>query len=110
MQSVTLKPTSSWRGAIAMRRNRANLKMTARQAATLAASAIQNRILLEPEALIPRRLHVEGVEFIIENGVGNDMLSSDMVTVADSSPTSETLRLTEGGSLPPHGARQGDAR
>lgn len=30
VQSVTLKPTSSWRGAIALRRNRANLKMTAR--------------------------------------------------------------------------------
>lgn len=40
---------------------------------------------------------MEGVEFIIENGVGNDMLSSDMLTVADSSPTRETLRLTEGG-------------
>ncbi|QOZ55450.1 GIY-YIG nuclease family protein [Bradyrhizobium sp. CCBAU 53338] len=73
VESVTLKPTSTWRSATALRRNRTVLKMTSRQAATLAASAIQNRILLEPGALIPRRLHVEGLEFIIENGVGNDV-------------------------------------
>jgi hypothetical protein len=97
VNSVTLKPTSSWRDGTALRRNRASLKMTPRQAATIAASAIQNRVLLEPGALIPRRLGVEGVEFIIENGVGNDMLSSDMVTIADASPTREILRLTEGG-------------
>jgi hypothetical protein len=97
VESVTLKPSSTWRFATALRRNRAILKKTARQAATLAASAIQNRVLLEPGALIPRRLHVEGLEFIIENGAGNDMLSSEMVTVADASPTREILRLTEGG-------------
>lgn len=97
VESVTLKPTSTWRSATALRRNRAVLKMTSRQAATLAASAIENRIMLEPGALIPRRLHVEGLEFIIENGVGNDMLSSDMVTVVDASPTREILCLTEGG-------------
>lgn len=97
VESVTLKPTSTWRSATALRRNRAVFKMTARQAAPLAASAIQNRIMLQPGALIPRRLHVEGIEFIIENGVGNDMLSSDMVTVVDASPTRELLCLTEGG-------------
>jgi hypothetical protein len=97
VESVTLKPTSTWRSATALRRNRVVLKMTSRQAATLAASAIQNRIMLEPGALIPRRLRVGGFEFIIENGVGNDLLSSDMVTVVDASPTREILRLTEGG-------------
>lgn len=97
VESVTLKPTSTWRSATALRRNRAVLKMTSRQAATLAASAIQNRIMLEPGALIPRRLRVEGLELVIENGVGNDLLSSDMVTVVDASPTREILRLTEGG-------------
>lgn len=95
--SVTLKPASTWRDRTTFRRNRPSLKMTARQAATLAASAIQNRVLLEPDALIPRRLQVEGSEFIIEIGAANDMLSSDMVTVADATPTYEVLRLTEGG-------------
>jgi hypothetical protein len=80
VQSVTLKPTSTWRGATALRRNRAIFNMSARQAATLVASAIQNRVLLEPDALIPRRLQVEGSEFIIENGVGNDMLSRAIST------------------------------
>jgi hypothetical protein len=54
-------------------------------------------VLLEPNVLIPRRLQVEGSEFIIENGVGNDMLCSGMVTVADATPTYEILHLTEGG-------------
>lgn len=97
VQSVTLKPTATWRAATALRRNRPTLNMSVRQAATIAASAIQNRVLLEPDALIPRRLQVEESEFIIENGAGNDMLSSDMVTVADATPTYEILRLTEGG-------------
>ena len=97
VESVTLKPTSIWRRATALRRNRPTFPKTARQAASLVASAIQNRVLLEPSALIPRRLQVEGSEFIIENGAGNDMLSSDMVTIADATPTYEILRLTGGG-------------
>jgi hypothetical protein len=40
---------------------------------------------------------VEGAEFIIENGVGNDMLSSDMVVLADETPTNEVLQLTASG-------------
>lgn len=71
--------------------------MTVRQAATLAASAIENRVMLEPGAQLPRRLYVEGVEFIIENGVGCDMLSSGMVTLADDTSTREILRLTDDG-------------
>lgn len=97
VHSVTLKPVKSWKGAERLWRNRARFRMTTRQAATLAASAITNRIILEPRALLPRRLSVEGVEFIIENGVGRDMLSSDMVTLADDTPTPEILRLTDVG-------------
>lgn len=80
VQSVTLKPTLTWGSAT-----------------TLAASAIQNRVMLEPGALIPRRLQVGEVEFIIEKGVGSDMLSSDMAIVADATPAHETLCLTADG-------------
>jgi hypothetical protein len=97
VQSVTLKPTSTWTLARALRRNRTNFPMTDRQAATLAATAIANRVLLQPNALLPRRLIIEKSEFIIENGVGCDMLSSDMISIADSKPTFEILRLTERG-------------
>jgi hypothetical protein len=97
VQSVTLKPASTFSRAAPLRRNREAFSMTARQAATLAASAIENRVMLEPGAQLPRRLYVEGVEFIIENGVGCDMLSSGMVTLADDTSTREILRLTDNG-------------
>jgi hypothetical protein len=97
VQSVTLKPVSTFKRAAGLWRNRAKFSMSPRQAATLAASAIQNRVMLEPEALLPRRLNVEGAELIIENGVGNDMLSSDMVVLANATPANEVLQLTTSG-------------
>lgn len=92
VQSVTLKP-SSWARAEGLWRNRDRLAMTPRQAATLAASAIANRVMLECAALIPRRLPIKGFEFIFENGVGRDMLSSGMVTLESATPVRETLKL-----------------
>ena len=45
----------------------------------LLASAIENRVLLEPGAPIPRRLVVDGTGYIMENEVGRDMASNGMV-------------------------------
>lgn len=79
-------------------RNRESFRMSSRQAGAIAASAIANRILLEPGAIIPRRMTVEGVELIIENGVGRDTLSSDMTVLQESNPIgSEELKLTNAG-------------
>jgi hypothetical protein len=97
VQSVTLKPTRTWKRAASLYRNRDTLQMYPRQAATLAASAISNRVMLEPCAVLPRHLIVDGIDLIIENGVGRDMLSSEMVTLADETPTFEKLCLTERG-------------
>jgi uncharacterized protein len=97
VQSVTLKPVRTFKRATALQRNRASFPASPRQAATLAASAIENRVMLCAGALLPRRLVVEGTELIIENGVGCDLLSSGMVELADVTPTREILRLTEGG-------------
>ncbi|HEY1630456.1 MAG TPA: hypothetical protein VGF56_04035 [Rhizomicrobium sp.] len=71
--------------------------MSPRQAATIVASAIANRIVLEVGARLPRRLEIAGRDFIIENGVGCDMLSSGMVQLVDSTPKYEVLGLTEDG-------------
>ncbi|MDR3486582.1 MAG: GIY-YIG nuclease family protein [Bradyrhizobium sp.] len=94
VESVTLKPVNTFKRAAGLWRNRPKFHMSPRQAATLAASAIENRVMLEPGALLPRRLRVQDVELIIENGAGNDMLSSDMVVLADNMPTNEILQLT----------------
>ena len=93
VRSVTLKAAATFR-AEPLWANRDAFGMTARQAATLAASAIQNRVMLEPGARIPRRLSVDGVELIIENGVGRDILSSRMAVLADQTPGREVFELT----------------
>jgi hypothetical protein len=37
---------------------------------------------------------MSGIEYIIENGVGRDMVSNGMIEVAQGPETHETLRLT----------------
>lgn len=77
--------------------NRASLGMTDRQAAALVASAVANRVRLEPGAVLPRLFTVDGIAMAIENGVGRDMLSSGMVRLANAAVGAETLELTHGG-------------
>lgn len=77
--------------------NRTKFAFSDRQAAALAASAIANRVLLEPGAELPRRLSIEDIDMAIENGVGRDILSSGMATLADDTLGAETLKLTSGG-------------
>lgn len=69
---------------------------TIRQAAALAASAIANRVMIEPGASLPRRLNVSGTPMIIEFGACKDILQSGMATLLHTSPpTQESLALTE---------------
>ena len=73
---------------------------TPRQAAALAASAISNRVLIEDGALIPRSMSIEGVQFVVENGVGRDILKSGLAAlVTASTPASEMFRLTSTGRV-----------
>jgi hypothetical protein len=94
VRSVTLKAANSF-GVEPLWRNRDKFRMSPRQAATIVASAIGNRVLLEPGALVPRRVRIEETDLVIENGAGRDMLSSEMVTLANSSQGQEVLCLTE---------------
>jgi hypothetical protein len=68
-----------------------------RQAAALAASAIANRVLLEPGALLPRRLTVDGAQLIMEFGVCKNILEAGLATFAGGEPTYEQLELTQRG-------------
>jgi hypothetical protein len=69
-------------------------KFSPRQAAALAGSAIANRIMLEANCRIPRRLVIDGVPSIIENGVARDLLKSGMADLApDSTPRHEVFLL-----------------
>jgi len=97
VQSVPIKPVSTFKRADGLWKNDDTIGMKPRQAGALLATAIENRVLLEPGALLPRRLTVEGVEYIIENGVGRDMISNGMITLEDDTRTHEILRLSEAG-------------
>lgn len=91
VKSVSLKPASEFK-AKPLTPNRIPRAFSERQAATLAASAIKNRVLLKGGARIPRRLLGNGIELVIENGAGGDILKSGMATLtSDSVPGNETF-------------------
>lgn len=97
VRSVPIKPVKTFNRADGLWKNDDTIGMKPRQAAAIVASAIQNRIMLQSGALIPRRLIVDGVEYIMENGVGRDMVSNGMITIAENTRTYEILRLTKNG-------------
>lgn len=97
VKSVPIKPVSTFTRAAGLWKNDDTIGMKPRQAGAIVASAIANRVLLEPDCLIPRRLEIEGVEYIIENGVGRDMISNGMIELEDAPVTREILKLTRSG-------------
>ena len=69
-----------------------------RQAAALAASAIANRVLLQKEAVVPRRMYIDGHVYLIENGCGRDILKSGLAElIVAARPEAEAFRITEVG-------------
>lgn len=97
VRSVPIKPVATFKRADGLWKNDDRIGYSKRQTAALLASAIANRVLLEPGALIPRRLTVDGIEYMIENGAGRDMVSNGMIIVADNTKTRELLGLTPPG-------------
>ncbi|WP_431280877.1 GIY-YIG nuclease family protein [Humitalea sp. 24SJ18S-53] len=100
--SVPIKPWSVLRLRAHLLRpspNKPVPRPTVRMAKAIAASAISNCAMLHTGAIIPRRLVIEGVECIIENGCGGDMIHASMVEPVEprAKPLDETLRLTAKG-------------
>lgn len=97
VESVPIKPVEKIKIGPLFPINK-NIGPSARQAAALASSAIANRVMLAPGALIPRRLTVSGKLLIIENGVGRDILRTGLAVLAtDANPGEEVFRLSEFG-------------
>lgn len=94
--SVPVKPLSSWRRVEPLRTSVKNIGPTDRMAKAIVASAIQNNVRLEPGVPIPRLLVIDGVEFLIENGCGREMIKAGVVQLpkAGSAPRDETMSLT----------------
>lgn len=97
VRSVPIKSVATFTRAAGLWKNDESIGMKPRQAGAIVATALANGVLLEPNCLLPRRLEVEGIEYIIENGVGRDMVSNGMIVVHDSTATREILKLTAAG-------------
>lgn len=81
MKSVVIKPTSQFSARPTVRFPQSRRGLTIRQAVALAASASANGIPLDGECHVPRKLTVNGVDGLIENGVACDLLTSGTVSV-----------------------------
>ena len=97
VRSVPIKPAATFTRAAGLWENDDVIGMKPRQAGAVIATALANGVLLSAHCLLPRRLTIEDVEYIIENGVGRDMVSNGMIEVHDGAVTHEVLRLTQRG-------------
>lgn len=70
VRSVPIKPVATFARAAGLWKNDESIGMKPRQAGAIVATALANGVLLEPNCLVPRRLEVQGIEYIIEKGLG----------------------------------------
>lgn len=96
VESVPIKPLANFKPE-RLYANRDRFRMSVRQAAALAASAIVNRVLLAEGALIPRLMTLDSTPMAIENGVGRDILSSGMARLGGGELGREILSLSAEG-------------
>lgn len=90
MDSVVVKPVGQFIDKPTVRFPNKSRKLSLRQTVAVAASAAANGISMAGECRIPRKLIVDGVEGLVENGVACDLLTSSAVSIeaAADPPTS----------------------
>jgi hypothetical protein len=94
VESVPIKPANNFKAEVLSPMNKPLKNFTPRMAAALAASAIANRIVLEEGCIIPRQLFLEDKEYLIENGVGKDILKVEMASIIFSpNPRRESFKV-----------------
>lgn len=95
MNSVVIKPVKQFTPRPTQRFPNKTRDATLRQAVALVAAAAANGVLMDAECQIPRRVTIEGVYGLVENGVSCDILTSGMATVMPSeNPADEYFQLT----------------
>lgn len=91
MDSVVVKPVGQFIARPTLRFPNKTRKLSLRQAAALIASAAANGIIVDGPCHIPRRMTVDGVEGLIENGVSCDLLTSGTVTISPASTAADEI-------------------
>lgn len=95
MDSVVIKPISQFEPRPTVKFPNSKRKPSFRQAVALVAAAAANSIVVSGGCSIPRRVTVDGVDGLVENGVACDILTSGMasITVA-ADPADEVFVLS----------------
>jgi hypothetical protein len=95
MKSVVVKPTNQFTPRPTLRFPNKSRSPTPRQAVALAASAAANCLSIDGPSQIPRKLSIEGVDGLIENGVACDIITSGMASLIKAAdPADECFDLT----------------
>ena len=95
MNSVVIKPAGQFLPRPTTRFPKVSRTPSLRQAVALVAAASANGVSLDSACIIPRKVVVESVEGLVENGVSCDILTSEMAKiVAAPDPSDETFKLT----------------
>lgn len=98
-KAVPIKPLEKL-GVLPLTPHSVARSITKRQCAALLASIVTHRIMLAPDCEVPRWLTYGGVEFVIENGVGRDILKSGTATLSSRSlPCKEVFRMSQEGYI-----------
>lgn len=96
MNSIIFKPSGQFIARPTQRYPSKSMAPTLRQAAALAASAAANGISLDGACRIPRRVTVDGVAGLVENGVACDILTSGLATIVTAQdPSDECFDLSD---------------
>lgn len=95
MRSVVVKPIGQFIAKPTVTFPKSTRTLSLRQAVAVAASAAANGIPLDEACRIPRKLVVEGVAGLIENGVACDLLTSGSVALVTApDPADECFDLS----------------
>lgn len=91
MSSVVVKPVGQFVAKPTVPYPQKSMKLSLRQAAAVVASASANGIPMDAACSIPRRLVVDGVSGLIENGVACDLLTSGAAAVVGAADAADEL-------------------
>lgn len=95
MRSVVIKPEGQFIAKPTLKFPTSTRRLSNRQAVAIAASAAANGIPIDGACRIPRKVVVEGVAGLIENGVACDLLTSgSVILVSAPDPADECFDLT----------------
>lgn len=97
VKSVPIKPLKGFK-AVSLAPHPRPHGYSPREAAALFISSVFNGVLIEDGAIIPRLVKIKGIDGIIENGVGRDILVAGWAKIIpNEDPKLEQFKLTKTG-------------